>query len=191
MIIVDIETTGLDPKKNSIVSIGAMEFENPKNTFYGECRMDEGAEVSNIALKINGFTRRQIKDPKKPSSEELLNSLIGWMKPIKDKTLGGENIWFDIEFFEENFRELGMKWPFGKKIAELHEISPLLEGHPWSLDMVLYAVGIPPRIKAHHAMDDVELTAETMSRLIDGKGLLKRFRKYPVPDSFSLRVKKR
>ncbi|UCD02665.1 MAG: 3'-5' exonuclease [Candidatus Aenigmatarchaeota archaeon] len=191
MIIVDIETTGLDPKKNSILSIGAMEFENPKNTFYGECRMDDGAEISNIALKINGFTRKQIMDPKKPSSEELLRKFLEWLKPIKEKTLGGENVWFDIEFFEENFRKLGIKWPFKKKVVELHQISPLIEGHPWSLDMLLYAVGIPPRSKAHNAMDDVELTAEAMSRLVGGKNLLKRFKKYPVPEIFSLRIKKR
>ena len=190
MIIVDIETTGLDPKKNSLLSIGALEFENPDNKFYGECRVDEDAEVSNIALKINGFTRKQIVDKKKPASEELIKNFLEWIEPIKDKTVGGENIWFDTEFFEEYFARMHVKWPFRKKVVELHEASPLLQGHPWSLDMVLYAVGIPPRSKAHNAMDDVELTAETISRLLYGKNLLKRFKKYPVPNIFSLRVKK-
>jgi DNA polymerase III epsilon subunit-like protein len=185
MIIVDIETTGLNPKKNSLLSIGALEFENPENTFYGECRMDDGAEVSNIALKINGFTRKQIADKKKPTSEELIRKFLEWMKPIKEKTLGGENIWFDTEFFEEYFRKMGIKWPFRKKVVELHEVSPLLAGHPWSLDMVLYAIGIPPRDKAHNAMDDVELTAETLSRLLTGKNLLKKFKNYPVPAIFT------
>ena len=34
MIIVDVETTGIDPEKHSIVSIGAVDFSNPSNEFY-------------------------------------------------------------------------------------------------------------------------------------------------------------
>jgi len=33
-------------------------------------------------------------------------------------------------------------------------------------------------------LDDAELTAEALSRLLNGKPLLKRFRQYPVPDVF-------
>ena len=46
MIIIDVETTGLDPKKYSIVSIGAVDFKKPMRTFYEECRIWDGAEVS-------------------------------------------------------------------------------------------------------------------------------------------------
>ena len=45
MIVVDVETTGVDARKNSIVSIGAVDFENQKNQFYGECKIWEGAEI--------------------------------------------------------------------------------------------------------------------------------------------------
>lgn len=67
MIVFDVETTGEDSRKHSIVSIGALEFSNPKNQFYEECRIWEGAEVQEIALKINGFTEENIRDPKKQS----------------------------------------------------------------------------------------------------------------------------
>ncbi|MBN1896758.1 MAG: 3'-5' exonuclease [Candidatus Aenigmarchaeota archaeon] len=184
MIVVDIETTGMEPEKNSLLSIGALDFSNPKNTFYGECRADEGASVSNIALKINGFSREQIHDPEKPTSKELLQNFLKWMKPIKDKTIAGDNIWFDTGFLQENFRRIGVKYPFKGESIELHEISPLLAGLPWSLDAALYMSGIPPRTNAHNALDDAELTAEVISRLMNGKNLLKRFRKYPVPDIF-------
>ncbi len=184
MIVVDIETTGMEPGRNSLLSIGALEFENPDNTFYGECRADEGAEVSNIALKINGFTRKQIKDPKKPASHELLEDFVKWAKKIKNRKLAGDNLWFDIGFLEEYFGKLKMKWIFGKKSVELHEISAFTAGVPWSLDAVLYMVGIPPRDSSHNALNDAELTAEAISRMKHGKGLIKKFSVYPVPDIF-------
>jgi DNA polymerase III epsilon subunit-like protein len=188
MIVVDIETTGMEPKKNSLLSIGALEFENPENTFYGECRADEGAEISNIALKINGFSREQIKDTKKQPSKELLESFVKWGGKIKDRTIAGDNIWFDLGFLQEYFRKYKMRWIFGKKSVELHEISALTAGVPWSLDAVLYMVGVPPRDSAHNALNDAELTAEAISRIIHGKKLLKKFRNFPVPDIFKNNV---
>ena len=45
MIVIDIETTGLDPRKHSIVSIGAIDLSNPKRQFYVENQIWEGAEI--------------------------------------------------------------------------------------------------------------------------------------------------
>ena len=57
MIIIDVETTGLDPERCSLVSIGAVDFSCPERQFYGECQAWDGAEVSADALAINGFTK--------------------------------------------------------------------------------------------------------------------------------------
>ena len=60
MIVVDLETSGALPNKNSILSIGAIELNNPDNTFYGECKLRDSAIVDTKALEINGFTIEQI-----------------------------------------------------------------------------------------------------------------------------------
>ena len=52
MIVVDLETTGVDPRKHSILSIGAVDFNNQENYFYGECRIREGALIDNYALAV-------------------------------------------------------------------------------------------------------------------------------------------
>lgn len=47
MIVVDIETSGLDFNKCGIWQIGALELENPANTFLEEARIDDEDEILN------------------------------------------------------------------------------------------------------------------------------------------------
>jgi hypothetical protein len=43
-----------------------LDFSNPQNQFYQECRIFWGAKkIEKEALKINGFSEREIKDQKK------------------------------------------------------------------------------------------------------------------------------
>ena len=98
MIIVDVETSGVNPKMNSIVSIGAVDFLDSQNRFYGECRVWDGAEITEISSKINGFTVEQMRDPKKKSVEELIDEFFQWMEPLENKTLAGHNPTFDRDF---------------------------------------------------------------------------------------------
>ena len=39
MIVVDVEASGTEPHKHSIVSVGALELEKPDRQFYGECKV--------------------------------------------------------------------------------------------------------------------------------------------------------
>ena len=55
MIVVDIETTGTNPQKHSIVSIGAINLEASAERFYIECRIWVGAHIDPAALVVNVF----------------------------------------------------------------------------------------------------------------------------------------
>jgi DNA polymerase III epsilon subunit-like protein len=182
MIVADIETTGMSPKRNSIVSIGAVEFENPKNTFYGECRVEDGLPMDPVSFQINGFTLKQVTDRGKPEGKVLLKQFSAWVEKTEERTLAGDNIWFDTGFLKEKMRKSGIKWPFKGEPVELHEVSPISEGMPWSLDIMLRIVGIPERKGAHNALEDAMLTAEAISRIAFGKGLLKKYARHKVPD---------
>ena len=57
MIVLDVETSGTDPNKHSILSLGALDLSNPSNQFYGECRAFEGAHLEEEAFAVNGFTK--------------------------------------------------------------------------------------------------------------------------------------
>jgi CRISPR-associated protein Cas2 len=113
MVIVDIETSGLNPKKNSILEIGAVDFFNPSNRFYQKCRIFEDEEVDSNALEINGYDKKQLYDPSKQDLKNLLLIFIDWLKPINDKTLGGQNVDFDILFLNEAIKRCNIDWIFG------------------------------------------------------------------------------
>jgi len=62
MIVLDVEATGTEPHKHSIVSVGALDIANPTNRFYMECRAWDGAHIMDEALAVNGFSREQVID---------------------------------------------------------------------------------------------------------------------------------
>ena len=112
MIVADIEATGLDIHKHSILSIGAVDFEHPDRQFYGECRMWEGASIMSDAIAVNGFTKQECSDPKKQSLKELMESFLHWIEQSEDKTLAGQNPSFDRDFLNSSFARSSIGWHF-------------------------------------------------------------------------------
>ena len=199
MIVVDVETTGIDPKKHSLVSIGAVDFCNPANQFYEECRIWDGAEIMQPhgeygnPLDINGFTEQQIKDPNKKSLKQVIQEFLEWAETCKNKTIAGHNPWMDLCFIQDSAERYGLVNSFGKRTIDLHTvcyvhylkrgIEPPLNKKRTSInaDHVFVYTGICPEPKPHIAINGAKWEAEAFSRLIYGKSLLKEFEEYPVP----------
>ncbi len=179
MIVVDLETTGLDERKHSILSIGALEYGNPENTFYGECRMRDGAEVDYEALAKNGFTLDYIAGREK-SCQELVTDFREWAIKIEDRTLGGMVPSFDARFLRSHFELYRIEWVFGYRYIDLHSAfyiylastgseiplkDSILMGN---LDFILAHLGINGRTsKFHNALEDARLTREAFYTIIN------------------------
>ena len=56
MLIIDIEASGTDYQKHSIVSLGAIDFHQPERQFYAECRVWDGAHIMEAALEVIGHS---------------------------------------------------------------------------------------------------------------------------------------
>lgn len=89
MIVVDVEASGVSPEKDSLVSVGAVDFSNPARRFYEECRIWDGAHIEDDALAVNGFSREQITDPKKKTDREVVIDFLAWLEQAEEKTLAG------------------------------------------------------------------------------------------------------
>ena len=194
MIVIDIETSGTNPYKHSILSIGAVDFSRPERTFYGECRIEDNSEFTEEALNVNGFKINELRDPKKKRLEEILNEFIDWMKPIADKTIAGHNVSFDADFLNYSFKKYKINFSFGHRVIDTHSLvycSMLSKGAEVPLknertdinsDYVFSYVGLPAEPKPHNALNGAKMEAEALSRLIFKKGLLDEYKQYKLPE---------
>lgn len=195
MLILDIEASGTEYHKHSIVSLGALDFDNPENRFYEECRIWDGAHIMDGALEVNGFTESEITDPTKQSEAELIQKFIAWAEPLADRTLAGQNVSFDRDFVKTACERAGLDYTFAYRTIDSHSLAwmhiikrgekpPVDIEHKRSalnLDAVLNYTGIPEEPQPHNALTGALSHAEVISRLLYGKKLLPEFEQYDLP----------
>ena len=195
MLILDVEASGTEYQKHSIVSIGAVDFENPANRFYGECKIWPGAHVMDGALEVNGFTLEEITDESKKTEAELLTEFIEWTQHMSDRTLTGQNVSFDRDFVKAALERAGQPYDLAYRTLDTHtmcwmhiinrgEKPPIDEQHRRSalnLDAVLNYCGIPEEPQPHNALTGALSHAEVTSRLLYGRKLLPEFEQFDIP----------
>ena len=194
MIVIDVESSGLDPKTHSIVSLGALDLSEPENQFYDECRVWKGAKVDDDALAINGFSREEVEDAQKKSEGELIKAFVAWAtdRP-KNLTLAAQNVSFDYEFVKAACMRAGIECPFAKRSVDIHSVTwlhmsehgieiPITNRHSLiNSDLVLRYCGLPEEAKPHNALTGALWHAEVLSRMAYNKKLLKDFDSYEIP----------
>ena len=195
MIIVDVETTGIDPKKHSIMSIGAIDFDNPANRFEVECSAFPGAHADKEALEIIGMTKESIFDPSKSSEAQAIKKFIEWMREARDHTIAGQNCYFDLEFLLTAAHRAHLDISLPKRIVDLHsvlwahrvgrglspEIDPKHKRSNMNSDFICDYVGIPREDGPHIGINGALWEAEAFSRIFFSKTLLPEFSQYEIP----------
>jgi DNA polymerase III epsilon subunit-like protein len=170
-LIIDDETSGLDPKKSGLLSLGAVDFLSGQE-FYGECRLDPDDYIDDFSLSINGFTREQCLDPKKQTKADLYLSFMEWkVKNALPNLLGGQQVGsFDIPFIQEIHRNLPLAasfmWPFGYRAVDLHSLAYQKFGKSMSLDEILMACGLEPEAKLHNALNGARLEKLAFEKIL-------------------------
>ncbi len=124
MIVLDIETTGLEPEFHGLISIGALDLNKPSDQFYGECRIREGEKIDSQALDVNGFTYDEVRDKDKQSTRDLLIAFDEWLKNRSIKMIGGLHIAaFDVPFINKKALQCGVRLRLHRRSIDLHSIA--------------------------------------------------------------------
>ena len=173
-IVLDTETTGLDPKQgNRIIEIGCVEIINRKitdNTYHQYIQPDRESEEG--AFEVHGISTEFLAD--KPRFADIVED---FMKFINGAELIIHNAPFDIGFLDH---ELNMVDPVWGKVSDHCQVIDSLimarKKHPGqknNLDSLCkrYEVNNARR-ELHGALLDSELLAEVYLRLTGGQETL-------------------
>jgi DNA polymerase III epsilon subunit-like protein len=196
MIVLDIEATGTNYEKHSILSLGALDFHNPDNRLYLECQAWEGAHIDPEALQVCGFSEAEATDDTKQTEGQLIAQFLSWAEGVEDQTLAGQNVSFDRDYVKAACERAGYNYPFAHRTVDTHTLAymhlithgraiPIEKRHSaLNLDTVLNYVGIPNEPEPHNALTGALCHAEVMSRLLFNAPLLPEFAQYELPPSF-------
>lgn len=196
MIVIDLETSGVNFEKCGIWQIGAIDFETKKE-FFQESRIDDEDIIFERGDKklfdIIGKTEEQLRDKNKQSQKEMLENFFKWCGRSKIKNFMCENPQFDVAFLEIKALKYGLEFPFSYRAFDFHSIAQLkhlqiknnflIDGKSSAgLRLLMPFCGIKDERGFHNALEDAKLTAECFSRVLYGKNLLDEFRKFEIPD---------
>ena len=196
MIAVDVEASGIGPDTHSIVSVGAVDMDNPSRQLYEECRVWDGAHINDEALAVNGFTREQITNPTKQTEAQLVRAFAAFAELSNDRTLAGQNVSFDRDILQAAaVRAKHTAWPFAHRTIDSHSLAwmhmvkrglippvdPATNHSALNLAAPLLYCGIPEEPTPHNALTGAKSHAEVISRLLYDKKLLPEFEQCAIP----------
>lgn len=146
--IIDIETSGLDIKKDRIIQIGMVKYQVDGNITEYKRNFKVDIEISEEANEIHSITNELLEYEKYFS--ETYGEVLEF---IGDSDLGGYNlINFDLPFLFEEFSRVGIKFPFFKrKILDIYKI--LNKFKPRTLEAV-YQRWFGSDFHSHDALND-------------------------------------
>jgi len=163
MIVVDVETGGLDPIRNSLLSIGAVEYEDPTNEFYVELEPLAGTEIHPKVLSINDYS---------PNTWKNTNHFVGmnlfyeWIKQIPDKTLAGHNPAFDRDFCNANFEHAKLGRVFDFHTVDLHTLAYQKFGKSLSANRIYDKLQMRREPDPHNALNGAKWECEAIRELM-------------------------
>ena len=174
-IILDTETTGLDPKSgHKIIEIGCIELVNRK--FTGEqfhVYINPDRESDEAALEVHGLTTEFLSD--KPRFKDIYDDFVAF---IDQSELLIHNAEFDIKFLDHEIQLLSKKLPTisecVSKITDTLQIAR--EKHPGqrnSLDALVkrYEIGGYDR-ELHGALVDSQILGDVYLSMTGGQSAL-------------------
>ena len=164
-VVVDVETTGLDPKTDRIVSVALIHAnfgslrENP-NSLKGksmEAVVNPQRRIPKASSRIHGITDKDVAD------QESFSAIAQEMRYfIGDLPIIAHNVSFDKSFLDAEFKKAGIRTlAWNKSYCTMRRFQKFNRGQRRgsNLDYVVEVMGVGRRKrKIHDAFEDAELT---------------------------------
>jgi DNA polymerase III epsilon subunit family exonuclease len=150
LVVLDIETTGLESKTDKIIEIGAVRFSDKGIEVEFETLINPGIRIPPFISQLTGISDAMVKGNEIPYLEEAIGQLIEF---VGDLPVIGHNVKFDLSFL----RAAGaLKKNLSIDTYEMASVILPAEGR-YNLRALGQVLGVPMRA-THRAMDDTKVT---------------------------------
>lgn len=163
LLVLDLETTGLDPKTDRIIEIGAvLHTKKGKQADFSQL-VNPGIPIPRFITELTGITREMVNSDKALPIGEALQELdkfllkeLGQAGPddrIESLPIAGHNIGFDLSFLHE-----AGAFKANPSLDTYEMASVILPGESrYNLRALGQVLGVPRRA-THRALDDAQVT---------------------------------
>ena len=160
LVVLDIETTGLNAHLDEIIEIGAVKLEGGLLTDTFHSFIKPKGSIPPQITKLTGIDSAMTADA--PDIEAVLPRFLAF---CGDAALAAHNAPFDLGFLREQAKALGLsvRGPVLDTLALARELLPDLKRH--KLKLVADHLGIPMK-KHHRALEDAETAAQILKRFL-------------------------
>jgi ATP-dependent DNA helicase DinG len=157
LVALDLETTGLDPKRDTVIEIGAVKFRGSRTEDTWSTLVNPGRPLHPSIIALTGINDDML------SSAPRLSQVLGELENfVGDLPVLGHNIRFDLAFLQPR----GL-FPYNLSLDTLDMATVLLPtAGRYSLAALAGSLGIPVRI-THRALDDADTTRRVFLRLYE------------------------
>ena len=166
-VILDTETTGMDPASHRVIEIGCVEMVSgvrTQRTF--QAYINPECDIPEEATRVHGLTLEFLSD--KPTFAEIVD---GFLEFIQDSPLVIHNAGFNLKFLNAELSRLGFPAiPMNRATDTVLIARKKFPGSPANLDALCkrFNIDLSARTK-HGALLDAELLSEVYVELLGGK----------------------
>lgn len=160
---IDLETTGLHPKLDRIIEIGAVKVEDGLETGHFHTYVNPGRQLSEHICGLTGIRDEQLADA--PGMDHVLPGLLAF---LEDLPLVGHRILFDYSFLKK--AAVDRRIPFEKTAVDTLKIARkyLGELEHRNLGYLCGYYGIP--IVEHRALEDARAACQLYRKMWEDFG---------------------
>lgn len=152
-VVLDLETTGLDPKYDSIIEVAAIQIHDGEIVQTFQSLINPGFEIGDFITDLTGITNEMLLTA--PNLEQVFPEFLSF---VGDSTVIGHSVNFDVNFIYDNCMYLFDK-PFRNDFIDTMRLSRRLfkeERHHRLIDLVS-RFKIAKEVE-HRALSDVLMT---------------------------------
>lgn len=162
IVLVDLETTGVDPVLDRVVEVGIVHYDSSGTRTEKNWLVNPGCKMSQEVIDIHGITNEQLVDCPKFSdiAQELYNT---YLSPDVTKIFCAYNFSFDYKFLQEELKRLDVVLNNGDYIF-LDPCAIFKHAVPHTLEAAVKLYTGKPHENAHRALDDIKATEEVLKQ---------------------------